>query len=169
MRINREIRAEKVRVIDSDGKQIGVLSVREAIRQAEDEGLDLVEIAPNANPPVCKIIDYGKFKYHQLKKEKESKKSQHQIKVKEIKFKPNIDTHDFLTKEKHAREFLEKGNKVRITCSFRGREMLHTELGEKVVQKLCDDLSDVSIVETPEKLLGRTITLVLAPIGKKSN
>ncbi len=168
MRINREIRAEKVRVIGSDGSQIGVMLVRDAVKQAEEEGLDLVEIAPNANPPVCKIIDFGKFKYHQLKKEKESKKSQHQVKVKEIKFKPNIDKHDFLTKEKHARDFLLKGNKVRITCTFRGREMLHTDLGEKVVQQLCDDLSDISIVESPIKLFGRTITLVLAPMGKKS-
>ena len=166
MRINRQIRAYKVRVISSEGKQVGILSVPEALSLAEQEGLDLVEIAPNANPPVCKIVDFGKFKYQQIKKEKESKKAQHQVKVKEIKFKPNIDMHDFLTKEKHARQFLEKGYKVRVTCTFKGREMLHTDLGHKVVQRLIDDLQDVAMPEMPAKLLGRNITTVLAPIGK---
>ncbi|MBN2478756.1 MAG: translation initiation factor IF-3 [Parachlamydiales bacterium] len=169
MRINRQIRADKVRVISDEGKQIGVMDIREALKLAEDENLDLVEISPQAKPPVCKIIDYGKFKYQQMKKEKESKKAQHQVKIKEIKFKPNIDTHDFLTKEKHAREFIEKGFKVRITCAFRGREMLHIELGEKVVQQLIDDLQDIATVEAPLKMLGRNITIVLAPASKKTS
>ncbi|OGN65786.1 MAG: translation initiation factor IF-3, partial [Chlamydiae bacterium RIFCSPLOWO2_01_FULL_28_7] len=165
--INRQIRADKVRLISEDGSQLGVVSVREALAMAEEADLDLVEIAPNAEPPVCKIINFSKFRYQQIKKEKESKKSQHQVKIKEIKFKPNIDTHDFLTKEKHAREFIEKGYKVRISCVFKGREMLHTQLGENVVKKLIEDLKDIAIVESPAKLFGRSITSVIAPIAKK--
>ncbi len=130
-------------------------------------GLDLVEIAPTAKPPVAKIIDYGKLRYHQAKKEKESKKAQVQIKVKEIKLKPNIDTHDLQTKLKHARDFLLKGNKVRVSIMFRGREMLHIDLGEKVVQQFCVDLSDISALESPPKMLGRTMSTVIAPTGKR--
>lgn len=167
MRINRQIRAEKVRLISEEGKQVGVKYLTEALRMAEEVDLDLVEIAPNAKPPVCKIVDYGKFKYQQLKKEKENRKAQHQVKVKEIKFKPNIDTHDFLTKEKHAREFIEKGYKVRISCVFRGREMLHTELGKKVIQRLIDDLKDIAVIEAPLKLMGRSMSTVLAPMSKR--
>ena len=129
--------------------------------------MDLVEISPMAKPPVAKIIDYGKFRYMQQKREKDSKKLQVQIKVKEIKLKPNIDTHDFDTKLKHARDFLVKGNKVRITCMFRGREMLHLDLGEKVVKQFCHDLSDVSAVEAPPKLMGRSMSTTLAPSGKR--
>lgn len=167
MRVNNQIRADKIRVIGSDGKQVGVMSVREAILKAELEGLDLVEISPNATPPVCRIIDYGKFRYQQTKKEKESKKSQHVVKVKEIKFKPNIDQNDLRTKLKHAREFLLKGNKVRVTCTFRGREMLHSNIGEQLLEKVVVELEDVSQIESPKKNLGRVITLVLAPVGKK--
>lgn len=166
MRINKEIRADKVRVVTEDGELLGVMTPREAMMKAEEIGLDLVEIAPNAKPPVCKIIDYGKFRYHQTKKEKESRKAQHQVKVKEIKIKPNIDIHDFQTKVKHAREFIVKGNKVRITCMFRGREMLHLDLGEKVVQRFCDELADVAAAE-PFKQLGRSLTTTLSPVGKK--
>ncbi|HEU64810.1 MAG TPA: translation initiation factor IF-3 [Chlamydiae bacterium] len=166
MRINRQIRAHKVRVISKDGKQVGILTLADAQKLADEDELDLVEIAPNASPPVCKIIDYGKYKYQQIKKEKESRKAQHQVKVKEIKFKPNIDTHDFLTKEKHAKEFIEKGYKVRITCTFRGREMLHVERGEKVIKRLVDDLKDIAVVEAPVKLMGKNMSTVLAPTGK---
>lgn len=130
-------------------------------------GMDLVEIAPNAKPPVAKIIDYGKLRYHQAKKEKESKKAQVVIKVKEIKLKPNIDVHDFQTKLKHAREFILKGNKVRLTIMFRGREMLHLDLGQEVVKNFCDELADIAIVEATPKLMGRTMTTVLSPSGKK--
>lgn len=168
MRINREIRADRLRVITESGEQIGILTLREALAKAEEMGMDLVEISPQARPPVAKIIDYGKFRYMQQKREKDSKKSQVQIKVKEIKLKPNIDTHDFDTKLKHAREFLVKGNKVRITCMFRGREMLHLDLGEKVVNQFCHDLSDVSTVEAPPKLLGRAMSTTLAPSGKRT-
>lgn len=167
MRINREIRADRLRVITEDGQQLGILTFREALAKAEEMGMDLVEIAPTAKPPVAKIIDYGKLRYHQAKKEKESKKAQVVIKVKEIKLKPNIDTHDFQTKMKHARDFLLKGNKVRISIMFKGREMLHINLGEKVVRQFCEDLSDIAVIEAYPKLLGRTMTTVLSPSGKK--
>lgn len=167
LRINREIRALKVRVIDQDGGQLGVLTLQEALAKAELAGLDLVEIAPNAEPPVCKIIDFGKYRYQLTKKEKEQKKSQHQVKVKEIKIKPNTDAHDLMVKVKHAREFVAKGNKVRLTCVFRGREMLHPEFGHRVVQKICEDLSDVATPEAPAKMMGRNLSVVLAPGAKK--
>lgn len=167
LRINRQIRAIKVRVIGADGGQVGVLPIKEALLLAEQEGLDLVEIAPNADPPVCKVIDYGKYRYDQTKREKESKKSQHQIKVKEIKVKPNIDQHDFVTKLKQARQFLEKGNKVKITCSFRGREMAYPELGEKIVKNMCDQLEDIAQAESSLKMMGRSLIVVLAPGSQK--
>lgn len=167
MRINREIRADRLRVITEDGQQLGILTLRDALAKAEEAGLDLIEIAPTAKPPVAKIIDYGKFRYLQQKKEKDSKKSQVQIKVKEIKFKPNIDTHDFQTKINHARDFLLKGNKVRVTCVFRGRELLHLDLGEKVINQFCTDLADIAALETPPKLLGRAMSTTLAPTGKR--
>lgn len=167
MRINREIRAARVRVIDKDGAQLGVLSIGEALTRAEQAGLDLIEIAPTAEPPVCKIIDYGKFRYQQTKKEKENKKSQHQVKVKEIKVKPNTDEHDILVKLKHARDFIVKGNKVRLTCVFRGREMMHPEFGERIVRQMCADLEDIATPETHAKMMGRSLSVVLAPGVKK--
>jgi len=167
LKVNREIRAPKVRVISAEGEQIGILSLYDAIKKAEEAGLDLVEIAPNVTPPVCKIIDYGKFRYDQTKREKENKKAQHRIKVKEVKLKPNIDEHDLETKMRHAHEFLGKGNKVKVTCTFRGRELAHPELGEQVIAKFCEDLAEHAEIETPAKRLGRTITLVLAPSTKK--
>lgn len=167
MRINRQIRAPKVRVIDQDGKQVGIISIDEALQLARNAGVDLVEVVPNATPPVCKIIDYGKYRYDQTKKEKESKKSQHQIKVKEVKLKPNIDVHDIETKNRHAKEFLQKGNKVKVTCTFRGREMARTEIGAKVMEEFIEDLSEWCMVESAAKLMGRTMTAVLAPRSKK--
>jgi translation initiation factor IF-3 len=167
LRINREIRAPKVRVIDKDGSQIGVVPLIEALARAEQAGMDLVEISPSADPPVCKIIDFGKFRYQLTKKEKESKKSQHQVKVKEIKVKPNTDDHDLQVKMRHAREFITKGNKVRLTCVFRGREMQHPEFGERVVQRMIDDLSDISTAESDAKMMGRSLSVVLAPGAKK--
>jgi translation initiation factor IF-3 len=169
LRINREIRALRVRVIDKDGGQMGIIPISEALMRAEQVGLDLVEIAPTADPPVCKIIDYGKFRYQLTKKDKENKKAQHQVKVKEIKLKPNTDDHDLNTKTKHAREFVEKGYKVRITCVFRGREMQHPEFGMKIVRSLCDQLSDIAAPESPPKMLGRSLSVVLAPGGKKKS
>lgn len=167
MKVNREIRAPKVRVISQTGEQVGVISLHEALAMAEDAGLDLVEIVPGSNPPVCKIINFGKFRYDQTKREKESKKSQHQIKVKEVKIKPNIDEHDLVVKIKHSREFISKGNKVKITCVFRGREMMHPEFGEKLVQRVIDELDDISTPESPAKLFGRALTVVIAPGSKK--
>lgn len=167
MKVNREIRSPKVRVISHTGEQIGVIALYEALAKAEQEGLDLVEIVPGSNPPVCKIMNYGKYRYDQTKREKESKKSQHQVKVKEIKLKPNIDDHDLETKIRHGRDFILKGNKVKVTCVFRGREMAHTEIGEKIVRKVCDDLEDIAMPESPSKMFGRMLTVVLAPGGKK--
>lgn len=167
LRINKRIRALKVRVIGADGAQIGVVTLKEALQLAEKAKLDLVEVAPNATPPVCKIIDYGKFRYDQTKREKESKKAQHQVKVKEIKLKPNIDEHDFLTKQKRARGFIEKGNKVKITCFFRGRELTHPEVGQAVVRKMCEGLEDIAQTESALKLMGRSLIVVLAPGSHK--
>jgi translation initiation factor IF-3 len=168
LRVNKQIRAPKVRVIGPDGSQVGILAIKDALLKAQEMSLDLVEIAPNAQPPVCKIVDYGKFRYDQTKREKESKKSQHQVKVKELKIKPNIDEHDFQTKLKQARQFIEKGNKVKVTCMFRGREMAHPELGQKMVEKFCKGLEDIALVESPPKLLGRSLIGVLAPAPVKS-
>lgn len=168
LRINRRIRAQRVRVIDADGNQAGVMAIRDAQALADRHSMDLVEISPNAEPPVCKIIDYGKYRYDQTKKEKESKKAQHQVKVKEIKLKPNIDEHDFQTKLKSARVFLEKGNKVKVSCFFRGREMAYPELGAKVIKRLCQELEDIGQVESPQKQMGRSIICIMTPgISKK--
>lgn len=167
MRVNKEIRAPKVRVISQTGEQIGVLSIRDALQKAEEEGVDLVEIVPGANPPVCKIINFGKYRYDQTKREKESKKASQKIVVKEIKFKPNIDEHDLQTKLRQIREFFSKGNKVKITCTFRGREMAHTEIGEKLIQRVCEELQDSATIESPMQMMGRVITVALAPAIKK--
>lgn len=167
MRVNREIRIPQVRVISQSGEQVGLMATRDALKMAEDAGLDLVEIVPNANPPVCKVMDYGKYRYDQTKREKESKKASHQIKVKELKCKPNIDDHDLETKLRQARDFLAKGYKVKVTCMFRGREMAHTEIGERLVKKIIDELAEDSIVEAEPKLFGRFYTAVLAPSQKK--
>ncbi len=167
MRVNREIRAPKVRLISSSGEQIGVVPLYEALAKAEQEGLDLVEISPGSVPPVCKVIDYGKFRYDQTKREKESKKAQHQVKIKEIKLKPNIDDHDLQTKARHARDFLTKGNKVKVTCVFRGREMARPEIGQKLVNAFCEELADVAASEGPAKMFGKMLTVVLAPGAKK--
>ena len=167
MKVNREIRAPKVRVIGHTGEQLGVLALYEALAKAEEEGLDLVEIAPGSVPPVCKIINYGKFRYDQTKREKESKKSQHQVKVKEVKLKPNIDDHDMETKIRHAKDFIAKGNKVKVTCVFRGRELMHPEIGEKIVQQFCEELEELAMAESPPKMMGRMLSVVLAPGAKK--
>ncbi len=147
--------------------QVGIVSLQEALANAEDSGLDLVEIAPRAEPPVCKVIDYGKYRYQVSKKEKEGKKSQHQVKVKEIKIKPNTDEHDIRVKVKHSREFIARGNKVRLTCVFRGRELAHPEIGARSVRKICEDLADIASPESEPRLLGRNMSVVLAPGSKK--
>lgn len=154
-------------MISNAGEQVGVISLYEALAMAENQGLDLVEIVPGSTPPVCKIMNFGKFRYDQSKREKENKKASHQIKVKEVKLRPNIDVHDLETKIKQAREFLLSGCKVKISCTYRGREMLHPEHGEKIVHTVCEQLDDVSTVEAPPKLLGRMLLMVLAPCIKK--
>jgi translation initiation factor IF-3 len=167
LKVNREIRAPKVRLISQSGEQVGVVALHEAVAMAEEAGLDLVEIVSTSNPPVCKVMNFGKFRYDQTKREKENKKAQHQIKVKEVKVKPNIHENDLNTKMKHAREFIAKGNKVKITCEFRRRELMHPEFGEKIVQKMCEQLEDIATIEAPSKLFGRALTVVLAPGAKK--
>ncbi len=167
MRINRKIREKEVRLIDQYGGQVGVVDIETALKMAENVGLDLLEISAKSNPPVCKIVDYGKFCYNQTKKEKESKKSQHQIKIKDVKCKPNIDVHDLEYKINHAKEFISKGYKVRVTCMFRGREMLHTEVGRSVVQKVIDKLEGVAVPEASLKMMGRNLSVVLIPNTKK--
>lgn len=167
MRVNKEIRAPRVRVIGANGEQVGIIALYEALRLAEDAELDLVEVVSNSNPPVCKVMNFGKFRYDQTKREKENKKTQHQIKVKEVKIKPNIGAHDLETKYRHARQFIEEGDKVKLTCTFRGREMMHPEFGEKLVREMLDKLSDIAQAEAPPKLMGKMLTVVLAPSTKK--
>ena len=156
-------------MISQDGEQLGVLTLAAALQLAQEKGLDLVEIVPTASPPVCKIIDRGKFRYDQTKREKESRKSQHQAqtKVKELKFSPNTGDHDLEVKIGQAREFLEKGHKVKITCTFRGREMAHPEVGQKQLARVIDALGSLAVCEMPAKMLGRQLTVILASAVKK--
>lgn len=154
-------------MITESGEQLGILTLHEALQMAQEQALDLVEIVPTAVPPVCKIIDYGKFRYDQTKREKESKKSQHQVKVKELKISPNISEHDLEVKVRQAKKFLEDGNKVKMSCVFRGREMMHPEFGDRLLAKVTQDLDEVSAIEAPAKMFGRMMTLVLAPAVKK--
>lgn len=167
MRVNRQIRVPRVRVISKEGEQVGIMTLDEALRAADAAGLDLVEIVPTAVPPVCRIIDYGKFLYDQAKREKENKKSQHQMKVKEVKIKPNIDDNDFNTKMRHAREFLEKGDKVKVTCQFRGREMAHPEIGVALMKRVQEVLHDCASIDAPPNQMGRLLMMVLSPGAKK--
>jgi len=167
-RVNRQIRAKEVRLIDENGKQIGIVPLQEALRIASEKGLDLVEIAPNANPPVCKILDYGKFLYELKKKEKEAKKKQreHAIEVKDMMLSLRIDEHDLKVKLKHMREFLMDGDKVRVRIRFRGREHLHPELGDKLVNRIIEELSDVGQLESPVKKEGNFLVFSLLPKKK---
>jgi translation initiation factor IF-3 len=167
LKVNREIKAPQLRVIDEKGEQVGLLDRDDALRLAQQANLDLVEVAPLAKPPVCKIIDYGKFRYTQTKKERGGKKGTSQGKLKEVKLKPNIDDHDFDFKLKRARSFIEKGSKVKITCMFRGREMAHKEIGVAVVRRMIDRMEDIATPEAPLKLLGRNLITVVAPGVKK--
>ena len=165
--INEQIRDKEVRVVGEDGEQLGVLPIKEAMQMAEDAGLDLVKIAPTAKPPVCKIVDYGKYRYEQIRKEKEAKKKQRVIEIKEIRLSPNIDTNDLNTKINAARKFLSKGDKVKITLRFRGREMAHQQLGLAQLQKIEADVVDVGVVEQTPKMEGRQMGMLLGP--KKKN
>jgi translation initiation factor IF-3 len=157
------IRISPVRVIDQDGAQLGVLPVEEALARAQEKGLDLVEVAPTARPPVVKIMDYGKFKFEEAKAARAAKKKQHVIQLKEVKFRPGIDDHDFEFKTRHAREFLKDGNKVKVTMMYRGRQLAHVEFGKAVLDRVATELADVGKVEMEAKLEGRNMTMVLAP------
>ena len=162
-RTNEEITASEVRVISSNGKQLGIISIREALNIAEDEGFDLVEVSPDAKPPVCKIIDYGKLKYKEQKSKKEAKKKQKTIEVKEIKMRPGIDKHDYEVKIKALSKFIGGGNKVKVSMRFRGREMEHKNIGLDLLKKLTEQVSEYAKVEVSPKTEGRQIMMVLAP------
>ena len=161
--MNRQIRISPVRVISAEGAQLGIMPVDEALAAAESQGLDLVEVAPNARPPVVRIMDYGKFKYEQARKAREARKKQHQIQIKEVKFRPGIEPHDFEFKIRHARRFLEEGNKVKATMMFRGRQMAHPEIGRDVLVRVAQALEDVGRVESEPVLEGRNMTMIIAP------
>jgi translation initiation factor IF-3 len=161
--VNRQIRISPVRVIAPDGSQLGILEVDAALARAQEEGLDLVEVAPMARPPVVRIMDYGKFKFEQAKQARLAKKKQHVILLKEVKYRPGIDDHDFQTKTRHARRFLEEGNKVKVTMMFRGRQVAHPELGKDVLDRVASELADLGKIETDAKLEGKNMTMILAP------
>lgn len=159
--INEQIRDREVRVIGEDGEQLGIMPSREALRLAEEAGLDLVKIAPTAKPPVCKIVDYGKFRYEQARKEKEARKKQKTIEIKEIRLSPNIDTNDLNTKISAARKFITKGDKVKITLRFRGREMAHMANSKHILDDFAEALSDIATIEKAPKVEGRSMTMFL--------
>jgi translation initiation factor IF-3 len=162
-RVNRRIRVREVRVIAEDGSQLGILHTDDALRRAEEKGLDLVEVQPMSRPPVCKIMDYGKFKYEQKRKASELKKKQTVVEVKEVKFRPKTGQHDFDTKLRHLREFLEEGNKGRVTIMFRGREIVHPEIGQEILKKVAEAISDIGQVELPPRMEGKQMFMIVAP------
>jgi len=157
------IRIPEIRVIDDEGNQLGVMATADAMKIAEERSLDLVEIAPNVRPPVCKIMDYGKYKYEQSKKARDSKKKQHVSHLKEIKLRPKIEEHDFQFKMRHAEKFLDNKDKVKFTVMFRGREMEHIDLGEKLLDRVVEEFSGVAVIEKPPIRMGRIISMILGP------
>ena len=163
VRINEKIRADQVRLIGPDGEQVGIVSTHEALAYADRLNLDLVEVAPMATPPVCKVMDYGKYRYEQEQKAKEARKHQTTISIKEIKLRPKIDDHDFDTKKGHVERFLKKGDKVKLTIMFRGRELVHPHLGERLLRRMAADLVDIGEVESEPNLDGRNMVMMLAP------
>ncbi len=163
VRVNERIRISPVRLIGADGEQVGIVPIEQAQQAAEERGLDLVEVAPMARPPVVKVMDYGKYRFEQAKAARAAKKKQHIIHLKEVKYRPGISDHDFEFKTRHARKFLQDGNKVKLTMMFRGRQITHPELGRDVLNRACEELVDVAKVETEPKLEGRNMTMVLAP------
>ena len=160
--INEQIRDKEVRLIGADGEQLGIMSAREAYKLAQEAELDLVKIAPGAKPPVCKIIDYGKYRYELARKEKEARKKQKTVELKEVRLSPNIDTNDLNTKMNAARKFISKGNKVKVTLSFRGREMAHVQASKHILDDFAEALADIAVVEKAPKLEGRSMGMVLA-------
>ncbi len=167
LRINEMIRVREVRLIDNNGNQRGIIPTSEALKLAKEAGLDLVEVAPKANPPVCKLLDYGKYKFEQEKRDKESKKKQKQIKLKEIRMQPKIDNHDLDFKSKHIKKFLDEGNKVKVTVRFRGRELAHLDRGEMVLNRVLELIGDSYSVEKPPHMEGRFMSMILSPKSKR--
>ncbi len=166
--MNHEIKAREVRVIGPDGKQLGIMPLKDALRHAQEAQLDLVKVASNAKPPVCKIMDYGKYKYEQSKREKEARKNQKVINVKEIRMNPTIDDHDFQVRLKSAIKFLQDGNKVKVSIKFRGRQMTHTKLGEDVLNKMIEQTKELGVVEKPPVIEGRNMVMILSPKQTKT-
>ena len=166
-RTNEQITASEVRVISSSGEQLGIISIREALNHAEDEGFDLVEVSPDAKPPVCKILDYGKLKYREQKSKKEAKKKQKTIEIKEIKIRPGINKHDYEVKVKAFHKFIKGGNKVKVSMRFRGREMEHQNLGVDLLKRLIEQVKEYAKVEVPPKNEGKQIMMVLVPFSEK--
>lgn len=167
MNVNENIRAREVRLIDANGDQLGIKSRQEALEIAETRNLDLVLVAPNAKPPVCRIMDYGKYRFEQQKKEKEARKKQKVINVKEVRLSPSIEEHDFNTKLRNARKFIDKGDKVKVSIRFRGRAITHKELGQKVLERFAEECKDIASVEQRAKMEGRSMFMMLAPMNEK--
>jgi translation initiation factor IF-3 len=163
--VNREIRAPEVRVIDAEGKQVGILQTREALRLAEEQGLDLVEVAPGAKPPVCRIMNFGKYKYQQSKRTQEARKHQTLIQVKEVKIRPRTEEHDFQFKLRHVKRFLGEGDKVKISLLFRGREIAHPEFGREMLSRILEEVKDEVVLEQAPRLEGRNMVMILSPKG----
>lgn len=161
--MNREIRAANVRVIDSEGKQLGILTLQEALREAGEAGLDLVEVAPNSAPPVCRVMDYGKFRYQQSKKLQVAKKHQATIQLKEIRLRPKTEEHDLQVKLRHIKRFLEENNKVKVTMMFRGREIAYTDMGRKIMEGILSELEENGVIDQHPKLEGRSMVMIVAP------
>lgn len=167
IQINEEIRDKELRIIGSDGQQLGIMSAKDALNLAEQKNLDLVKIAPQSNPPVCKIMDYGKYRFEQAKREKEARKNQRVVDIKEVRLSLNIDTHDFYTKLNNALKFIKHGDKVKVSIRFRGREMGHPEIGLETMKRFADACSEVAVIEKPAKLEGRNMLMFLAPKTNK--
>ena len=165
--LNEEITDKEIRLIGENGEQLGIVSGEEALRTAEEQGLDLVKISPQATPPVCKLMNYGKYKFEQSKREKEARKNQHVVEIKEIRMSPSIDTNDFNTKVKSAVKFLNDGNRVKVTVRFRGREMAHTSLGQELLKKFGADCSEIATIAKDAKLEGRNMSMFLSPKNSK--
>ena len=165
--LNEEINDKEIRLIGSEGEQLGIMSSAEALRIADEHGLDLVKISPQAVPPVCKLMNYGKFRFEQSKREKEAKKNQHVVEIKEIRMSPGIDVGDFNTKLKNAQKFITDGNRVKVSVRFRGREMAHTEIGKELLDRFADQCTEVANLDKPAKMEGRMMSIVLTPKGGK--
>lgn len=168
-RVNERIRVREVRLIDEEGQQVGIIPTREALMIARERGLDLVEVGANSNPPVCRLMDYGRYRYEQSRKERDQRKNQHVTRVKEVRVEPKIGEHDLETKGRQAERFLKAGDKVKLSVLFRGRSITHPELGRDLLQRLSDQLSDIGVVEQGARMEGRTMTMYMAPARAKSD